>query len=113
MRLLCEAARLYKKYRAVTAAAVPVYPTGTFDIDSEGVETFGLLDKGTSTLMLAVWNNSADSVGTDIDLCRYAPGGDVAEVFPKAEGYGAGIRDGVLHVSLPGGRSALYAVIKY
>lgn len=113
MRLLCEAARLYKKYRAVTAAAVPVYPTGTFDIDSEGVETFGLLDKGTSTLMLAVWNNSADSAGTDIDLCRYAPGGDVAEVFPKTEGYGAGIRDGVLHVSLPGGRSALYAVIKY
>lgn len=110
--LMREAARLYKKYRKNTAAASPVYPTGTFDLDSDGVDSFGLLDREGKTLTIAVWNNSGDTAGRVIDLSKYLSGGSVETVFPRAQGYGAELDGAALRVTLPQGPSAVFAAIR-
>ena len=113
--LIRSAVALYKKYRRYMPAAVPVYPTGTFDIDNTGVNTLGLLDRTHGLLSLAIWNNSPDAVEFSADLSRYAGANDsprLADVYPGLPGYAASISGRELKVTLPAGNTALYAAVK-
>ena len=113
MKLIKEAAELYKKYRRNIASSVPVYPTGTFDIDSDGTDSFGLNDASSRTLMTAVWNNSDAPSSKTLELSKYIPGGKIADCFPRIDGYSSSLDGTRLSVTLPRGKSALYTVIKY
>lgn len=114
MSLIKEAARLYKQNRKYTACSVPVYPTGTFCIDTDKTDSFGLLDKEHGILMLSVWNNSDKPADVYIDLEKYT--GKIAslsDVYPRIDGYSAELSGGVLHIRLPEDKTALYTVIKF
>ena len=111
--LMKAAAELYKKYRRGTASSVPVYPTGTFDIDTDGLDTFGLNDAPSRTLRLAVWNNSDESRSAVIGLSKYITGGSVVDRFPCVAGYSSSLEGTDLNITLPRGKSALFVVIGY
>lgn len=113
MSLIKEAARLYKENRRYTARSVPVYPTGTFDIDSDGVDSFGLYDKEDGVLALAVWNNSDKAQSVSIKLNKYlCDTSSLTTVYPPLKDYRAALSGKALTVSLPEGKTALYAVIR-
>ncbi len=91
MRLIRDAAVLYKKYRSNISSAVPVYPSGTFDVDSDGVNTFGLLDEAGGLLLLYVWNNSGEAESRfAVDISKYirCETASVEETYPPLPGYG-------------------------
>ena len=114
MSLIKEATRLYKENRKYTACSVPVYPTGTFRIDTDGADSFGLLDTTHRVLTLAVWNNSDKPVDLSIDLRKYiGETGVLSEVYPRTEGYSAALSGASLHVTLPENKTAIYAVIRF
>lgn len=113
-KLMKKAAELYKKTRGHIARSVPVYPTGTFYIDTDGCDSFGLNDKEDRTLMLAVWNNSDKEVKKQIPIEKYAgKTAELSEVFPPLDEYSASLDGSTVTVSLPAGKTALYALIKY
>ncbi len=111
--LMKAAAELYKKYRANIAGSVPVYPTGTFDLDFDGVESFGLIDRISRTLLVYVWNNSQNTCVRRLDLSKYIPGGTVTDIYPDVSGYGSRLYKTELEITLPAGRSAVFTAIKY
>ena len=114
MKLIKEATRLYKENRKYTVCSVPVYPRGTFDIDTDGVNCFGLLDSEHRVLTFAVWNNSDNPVEIDIDLGKYIKeSGTLSEIYPHLDGYSAALSGTSLHVSLPKIKTAIYAVLRY
>ncbi|MBR6921273.1 MAG: hypothetical protein IKH51_03685, partial [Clostridia bacterium] len=114
MSLIKEATRLYKENRKYTACSVPVYPAGTFKIDTDGADSFGLLDTTHRVLTLAVWNNSDKPVDLSIDLRKYiGETGVLSEVYPRIEGYSAALSGASLHVTLPENKTAIYAVIRF
>ena len=113
MKLMKDASALYKKYRRGTMSSVPVYPTGTFDIDTDGLDTFGLNDAPSRTLRLAVWNNSDESRSAVIGLSKYITGGSVVDRFPCIAGYSSSLEGTDLNITLPRGKSALFVVIEY
>ena len=119
-RLIKDACALYKRYRSVTASAFPLYPTGTFDIDSDSVNTFALRDPSSGTVLLAVWNNGDGRASAAVPLSKLFPGlsGDnafagcrISDVYPKLLGYTARLDGGAVNVSLPSGKSALFAAL--
>ena len=116
-RLIRGGTELYKKYRDNVSASFPVFPTGTFDIDSDGVNTFGLLNDSAGLLMLYIWNNDASVKNLELDLDKYAPDGfeKICDVFPHLLGYRLSIADNdksTVSAMLPSGPSALFAVLK-
>ena len=115
-KLIRDGVDLYKKYRKYMPSSVPVYPTGTFDMDDNGVNTLGLLDKARGVLSLAVWNNSENAQGISVDLSRYV--GEcasvrLADLYPTLSGYGAELCGNTLNAALPGGNTALFAAIRF
>ncbi|MBR6935229.1 MAG: alpha-galactosidase [Clostridia bacterium] len=118
MRLIRNAAELYKRYRDNIAASVPVFPSGTFDIDSDGVNTYGLIDRGAGLMFLFIWNNGVEAVNDfKLDLSKYAASGirTIDEVYPRLLGYRLTVESsdhGTVIAMLPSGPSALYAVLK-
>ena len=114
--LIREGVALFKKYRRYMPYAVPVYPTGTFDIDDTGVNTLGLLDRTHGVLTIAVWNNSEDVVNTALDLSRYT-GSDASirliDIYPEFKSYDAALNGDSLVVTLPCGKTALFAALRF
>ena len=114
MSLIKEAADIYKQTRGYIASSVPVYPAGTFDIDTNGTECFGLNDKKDRVLMLAVWNNSDEPSRKQIYLAKYLTGEpEIIKSYPDIEGYKTNLLNKFLQVDLPAGKSAVYALIRY
>ncbi|MBQ7700389.1 MAG: alpha-galactosidase [Clostridia bacterium] len=114
MSLIKEAAEIYKENRKYTVCSTPVYPTGTFRIDTDTTDSFGLLDKQHRVLTLAVWNNSDKPAVKDIDLKKYTGKNAVLDkVYPRIDGYSAALSGASLHVSLPENKTAIYAVIRF
>ena len=111
--LMKEAAGIYKKYRGYIGKSVPVYPTGTFDIDTGKTDTFGLYDKKDGLLMLGIWNNSDKPSVLKLDLSKYFKNGDTETVYPRLDGYKAELCGSNLTVCLPEGKSALFTVIRF
>ena len=118
MRLIRNATDLYKRYRDNIAATVPVFPSGTFNIDSDGVNTYGLIDRGAGLMFLFIWNNGEAAVNDfKLDLSKYAASGirTIDEVYPRLLGYRLTAESsdpGTVSAMLPSGPSALYAVLK-
>ena len=115
-KLIRDGVDLYKEYRKYMPSSVPVYPTGTFDMDDNGVNTLGLLDKARGVLSLAIWNNSENAQGISVDLSRYV--GEcasvrLADIYPALPAYSAEIRGNTLRAALPGGKTALFAAIRF
>ena len=112
--LIKDAVDIYKATRGYIASSVPVYPTGTFDIDTDKTNSFALYDKDDRVLMLAVWNNSGDAATERIDLGKYLTGApEIIRSYPDISGYEARLDEKTLVASLPEGKSALYALIKF
>lgn len=111
--LIKEAAELYKKYRGYISRSVPVYPTGTFDIDTDKTDTFGLYGKKDGVLTLGVWNNSEQPSEICLELCKYFANGKIEDVYPRIGGYEAAIDKSKLTVKLPGGKSAAFIAIRF
>ncbi|MBO4423273.1 MAG: alpha-galactosidase [Clostridia bacterium] len=111
--LIREAAKLYKEYRPNICRAVPVYPSGTFYIDTDRTDCFGLLDRESGIMTVAVWNNSSSESVTKTDLKKYVgQSARIKTVYPAINGYTASLDGGILSTRLPSGPSALYAVIE-
>jgi alpha-galactosidase len=90
MRLIRNAAELYNRDRDNIAATIPIFPSGTFDIDSDGVNTYGLIDRGAGLMFLYIWNNSEEAVNDfKLDLSTYAVSGvrTIDEVYHRLLGY--------------------------
>ncbi|MBQ3869766.1 MAG: alpha-galactosidase, partial [Clostridia bacterium] len=113
LSLMKEAVALHKRYVENIACGVPVYPTGTFDIDTDKTDTFGLIDCANNVLLLGVWNNSDAGSETAIDLHGYFSEGEIETVYPRLEGYGARLDGNKLTVKLPEGKSALFTAIRF
>ncbi len=120
-RLIRDAGSMFKRYRSTVSAAFPLYPTGTFDIDSEAVNTFALSDPASRTVLLAVWNNAEAPVKFAVELNKLVPREASTEeekvridaVYPSMLGYTARIDGGEVAFSLPSGCSAMFAALKY
>ena len=112
--LIKEAADIYKAARGYIVKSVPVYPTGTFDIDNTDVTSFALHDKEDRVLMLSVWNNTDWNLKKQIDLSKYVTGKpEIIKAYPNIKGYKAELSEKALSAELPTGKSALYVLIKY
>ena len=112
--LIKDAVDIYKATRGYIIKSVPVYPTKTFDIDTNGVNSFALYDKDDRFIMLAVWNNSDNAATKRIDLGKYVTGKpEIIKSYPSLSGYETGFDKNVLVASLPKGKSALYALIGF
>ena len=117
-KLIRYGTELFKKYRVNISSSVPVFPTSTFDIDDDGVNSFGLLDNYAGLLLLYVWNNGNAPVNDfKVDISKYVTSGSihVSDVFPHLLGYRITADksdNGSLLAMLPSGPSALFAVIK-
>ena len=114
MSLIKEATDIYKETRGYIAKSVPVYPTGTFCIDTNTVDCFGLNDREDRVLMLAVWNNSDEQARKQIYLSKYVTGTpEIVKPYPNIDGYKTNIISKFLQVDLPAGKSAVYVMIRY
>ena len=131
MQLIKEACAVFKKNRKIVQGAVPVYPTGTFDMDDPGVQTFGLLNREAGKLLLAVCNQEDDAALKKCDVgtlfsgnisrtaekttpkaaADAAANAKLAYSYPSLEGYEAKIDGSELAVRLPGGKTAMYLEI--
>lgn len=86
-KLIKEGIRYYKKNRDSVINSVPVYPTGTFTINDEGMFATGVLDKKKGKLILAVWNINAHKKTAVIDLSKYTKATSKAKVaYPASLG---------------------------
>ncbi len=112
--LIKEAVDIYKATRGYIANSVPVYPSGTFDIDADGVNCFALNDKDDRVLMLAVWNNSDKAVNERIRIEKYVSDKpETVKSYPRINGCKTSLSGGYLSVGLPSGKSAAYVLIRY
>ncbi len=85
-KLIRSAIALYKANQTFLQRAVPIYPTGTFLIDEEGIFTTGLYNREARKLLLAVWNIHAWKPQTVIDLSKWVPKEATARcVYPEKE----------------------------
>ncbi len=111
LSLMRQAADIYKRNRASTARAVPVYPAGTLRLSARETFPYGLLDREGGKLLLAVWSTALpDGTPSEIhvDLSRYAAAWRIADVYPALPGYTAAVTGSTLTVTLPESGSAAY-----
>lgn len=121
MRLISDAGKLFKRFRSNISRAFPRFPTGTFDIDTAGVDSFVLSDPASRTVLAAVWNNSDGPASLTLPLPSVIPAeaaGSVAScridaVYPALLGYTARIDENGLTVKLPLSRSAIFTALRY
>ncbi len=109
--LMREAAEIYKRNRTVTVQAVPVYPAGTLRLSARSIFPYGLLNRESGKLLLAVWSTALPDgkpLQTRIDLSRYAEAWRISDVYPALPGYTAAVSGAELTVGLPDSGSAIY-----
>lgn len=111
MKLMREAAALYKKHRALLTAALPVYPCGTFDMAEGGIHSFGLYHRDAKRLMLAVWSADGEREAC-MDLSRYAASLSVVDVYPTLPGYIAAVAGNNVRVRFPQGQCAMWLLLE-
>ncbi len=79
-----EAVDVYKKMRADTVKAYPVYPTGTATVGKREYVTLGLINDENKTMYLAVWRVNACQDEIMIDLSKYVgQGASVEMLYPR------------------------------
>lgn len=110
--LIRNGCEIYKKYRENIAVSVPVYPDGFFGMYDKGIYSYGLWDKFSGKMLLAVWSTGGPERTKTVDLSKYFTSVSVETQYP---GSSSGVRyslDGAkLSVTLPAEKSAALFVI--
>jgi len=112
-KLIKDACDIYKEMRDVTKVSVPVFPTGTFDMTTRGIVSYGLFDNVSGTLQLAIWNQDDDNAVAEIDISKYL--GKCAKIvkqYPDLDFVNGRIDGGKVKVEFGKGRSAIYLKVK-
>lgn len=114
LKLMQEAAEIYKRNRKLVENALPIYPSGTFDMADSGIFSFGFIDREKRKMVLAVWCISGDYKGAEetlesiIDLSKYSALPVLTNVYPNDKSYTVKLEETKLKVNFEALNSAVY-----
>jgi len=78
--LIVEGIEYFKSNREFMGKALPIWPTGTFKINKEGIFCTGLINREEGKIILAVWNINAYNKTMVIDLSKYVKDDSTARI---------------------------------